>query len=117
MSCPTPPRGSQPERELATQLHLAGVAPPIRNLKFWEGRRLEFDFAWPREHLAVEVNGGVWRVGGGAHSRPRAILRDYEKAQLAVLAGYRFLPVSPADVKSGRALRMIEHLLAKPRDA
>jgi len=123
VSCPPPTRGSQPERELATQLHLAQLPPPARNFHFaklW-GRRWEFDFAWPQARLAVECQGGIWRRrngrAAGAHSRPQNLERDIAKAQAAAVLGWTLLPVTPRDVTSGRALELVEQLLkrnAKP---
>jgi hypothetical protein len=46
------------EDELAWGLRAAGIIPPEREYVFAEGRRFRFDFAWPRQRLAVEVDGG-----------------------------------------------------------
>jgi len=115
----TSPRESKPERELATQLHLAQLPPPLRNFHFaklW-GRRWEFDFAWPHAHLAVECQGGIWRRrngrAAGAHSRPQNLERDVLKAQAAAVLGWTLLPVTPRDVHSGRALELVEQLLKR----
>ena len=40
------------------------------------GRKFRADFAWPEYQLLVEVQGGIWRRGGGAHSHPIDIERD-----------------------------------------
>lgn len=68
-----------------------------------------FDFAWPELKVAVEANGGVW--SGGAHGRPKGILRDYAKGNRARLAGWTVLAVTQRDITSGQALHDIEAAL------
>lgn len=75
------------------------------------GRDFRADFGFPCFSLLVEVQGGIWRRGGGAHSRPANIERDIEKAQYAAILGYTLLPVTPADIKSGQAMYLINSLL------
>lgn len=60
------------------------------------GRKYRLDFAWPQFRLAVEVQGMVHRIKG----RFKA---DTEKLSLLVVHGWRVLPVSGDDVRSGRA--------------
>lgn len=62
--------------------------------KMWE-----FDFAWPEFKLIVEINGGVWRPGGGAHSHPIDITRNMTKQNDAALAGFVVLQFTPDEVK------------------
>jgi hypothetical protein len=68
-----------------------------------------WDFAWPDLKVAVECNGGVW--SGGAHGRPKGILRDYDKANRGRLAGWTLIAVTQRDVTSGEALRLIARAL------
>ncbi len=74
-------------------------------------RRFLADFAFPAYKVLVEINGGIWRPGGGAHSRPANIERDIEKAQYAALLGYLVLPFTPREVRKGRALTWTERTL------
>ena len=53
------------------------------------GRKYRLDYAWPQERLGVELEGGLY--SGGAHARPRGILRDMEKGNFAALNGWRVL--------------------------
>lgn len=101
------------EAVLAFQIQLSKLPPPARQLKFCPPRRFTADFAWPQFLLVVEVQGGIWRTGGGAHSHPSNILRDVEKAQVALLAGWRIFPVTTDEVKNGQALELIELALQK----
>lgn len=77
------------------------------------GRRFTADFAFVEYQLLVEIQGGIWMGGGGAHSRPQSIQRDVEKQQLAVLLGYYLLPVTPAEVKNGYAVDLTQRVLFK----
>jgi hypothetical protein len=71
------------------------------------GRKWAFDFAWPTQRLAVELEGGIWRKGGGAHSHPLGIERDIDKYNHAMLTGWRVLRVTSKHVKSGEGYRML----------
>ena len=60
-----------------------------REFRFDPDRRWRFDFAWPSEKVAVELNGGVWN--GGGHIRPGGYEKDIEKYRAATLQGWRVL--------------------------
>ena len=77
---------SAPEALLALQLRAAGVAGWEREFRFAPPRRWRLDFAWPAVRVAVEIEGGIWRPGGGAHSRPANIERDAEKQKKKLAA-------------------------------
>lgn len=83
----------------------------FREWKFWPTRKFSFDRAWPGEKLAVEIEGGIWRRGGGAHSHPTSIMRDIEKYNAAVLLGWRVLRFSDYHLKSPYFLECIETAL------
>lgn len=103
------------QRMLATQLYamrLAACWPEfLSNHVAFRPRKLEIDAACPEFRIGVEVQGGIWRKGGGAHSRPRKIELDIEKQQIALTAGWLLLPVTPRDVLRARAVPLIEKLL------
>lgn len=69
------------------------------------GRKYLADFCFVNYQLIIEIQGGVWMPGGGAHSRPSNIQRDIEKQQHAVLLGYFVLPFQPEDVRSEKAIQ------------
>jgi len=73
------------EGEFAGVLHMLGVPEPERQYRFHETRRWRFDFAWPSERVAVEVSGET------AHAHWRNMTTDAEKANAAVLGGWRLL--------------------------
>ena len=100
---------SQLEAELALQIRALGLPEPIREYQAIKGRKFRFDFAWLEQRLLVEVNGGTYTKG--AHSTGQGIARDYEKANLAVLQGWRVLTFDGKSVKSGEAVEVIRQAL------
>ena len=74
--------------------------------------RYAFDFAWPEREtpVLVEVQGGIW--SGGAHVRPKGVLRDMDKLNRAAVKGWCVLQVSADDIKSGKAVALIREGLA-----
>ena len=55
-----------------------------------EGRKWRFDFAWPEARVALEVDGGQWRAGGGRHNTDA----DRWKRAWACALGWRVLAFS-----------------------
>ena len=92
--------------ELDRQLRLAGVADQVLEHRFAPPRKWRFDLAWLDRLFAVEVDGMVHRI----KSRFKA---DLEKHQAAFGFGWRVLRVSPTQVRSGEALRLVESALAR----
>lgn len=90
---------------LETHLRAVGIAYE-REFRFHPVRKWRFDFAFPAQKVAVEVQGGVFV--GGRHARGTGITNDAEKFSVAAGLGWRVLPVTPAQVKSGDALQWIE---------
>lgn len=91
------------------QVYAAGLPEPVREYKAIPTRRYHYDFAWPARKLLVEIQGGIWTRG--AHARGAGIERDYEKTNLAMLAGWRVLQFSGGMVKSGEALEFTQRIL------
>lgn len=91
--------------ELTGALRLLSGEPEIdllREYKFderegKESRQFRFDYAWPQKRIALEVEGGIWRKGGGAHSHPTGIIRDIEKYNLAMMQGWRVIRLASGD--------------------
>jgi very-short-patch-repair endonuclease len=91
------------------QIRALDLPEPIREYPAIKGRKFRFDFAWLERKLLVEVNGGTYTKG--AHSTGAGIARDYEKANLAQLAGWRVLTFDGKSVKSGEAVEVIRQAL------
>lgn len=71
-----------------------------------------WDFAWPTFGVIVEIDGGVWMPGGGAHSHPVDITRNMAKRNDAALAGFFVLSFTPQQVKGGHAIDDTMRMLA-----
>jgi very-short-patch-repair endonuclease len=78
--------------------HMASWLPAAnREWNFHEKRKWALDFAWPVFKIAVEVDGGIWRNEGGAHTGTGHI-RDIRKGNDAIEAGWRVLHFIPEDI-------------------
>ena len=100
---------SDPEERLAFHLKADGIEHFLRQFQFIKGRRWRADFAWLKERLLVEVQGGIWKQG--RHVRGSGYERDRERQNEAVLAGWRTLEFTPGHVKTGKAVRDIRRAL------
>ena len=97
------------ENLFAMQLDSAGLTGYVREYQAIPGRKFRFDFAFMKERLLVEINGGTFN--GGAHGRGVGINRDYEKGNLAVQHGWKVLQFDTKMVKSGVGLQTTERVL------
>jgi very-short-patch-repair endonuclease len=102
----TAPKESAIEALFAQQIEALGLPKPEREYKGAViGRKYRLDFAWPNHgKVAVECQGHVHRI------RER-FLADCERTCLLVLAGWKVLPVSGDDVRSGDAVDWLATLL------
>lgn len=78
---------------------------PEREVMFHPTRRWRFDFLWRDQRLAVEVDGGIWIRG--RHNTGIGYVRDAEKLNEAMLAGWRVLRVCDQQIRSGEAIEWI----------
>ena len=79
--------------ELAWRTMAPEGAPPCHpEYAFHPSRGWLFDFAWPEQRVAVEIDGGQWMSHGGRHSRDS----DREKLNQAAVLGWRVLHYSGA---------------------
>jgi very-short-patch-repair endonuclease len=79
----------------------------VRQHRFVEGRKFAFDFAWPSQLVAVELEGGTWI--GGRHTRGSGQAKDIEKYNLAVLGGWSVLRYTANDMKE-RPVGVVEEV-------
>lgn len=82
-----------------------GLPAPMAEYRFHPERRWRFDYAWPAQRVALEVEGGVWT--GGRHTRGAGFLGDMEKYNAAALLGWRVLRVTPSKLCSAKTIEMI----------
>lgn len=81
---------------------------PVREFTFAPPRRFRFDFAWPEQKLAVEIQGGQWNLG--RHNRGGGSAKDNEKGNLAILHGWRVLKYATDDIKK-RPIQVVEEVI------
>ena len=93
---------SELENAFAMQLDAVGLDGYVREYQAIPGRRYRWDFAWPDKRVLVEINGGTYAHMG--HSTGPGIARDYEKSNLAVLAGWKVFAFDRRMVEAGTAL-------------
>lgn len=106
-------RNKRFEDLLAFQIRAYRLPEPHEQYRFAQsmGREFSADFAWAAFKLLLEVQGGIWRRGGGAHSHPTNIERDIEKHQHATLLGWFVLPVTTDQVQKGDAIVLLQRVL------
>lgn len=86
---------------------------PLPTFEFYfakPDRDFRFDVAWVDECVALEINGGIWRKGGGAHTG-RGHLRDMTKLNLAQGLGWRVAQVTPEKLYSDLTLLTLRALI------
>ena len=98
---------SRLEEDFALQLRAYHIKFE-REVRVCKERRYRLDFVLPGK-LAVEVNGGTWVKSG--HSTGTGIQRDCDKAYEALKAGFRLLPLTGDDIRSGAGIDKVLSLL------
>jgi very-short-patch-repair endonuclease len=96
------------EDELVVYMAFANLPEPVREYKFHPTRRWKFDFAYPDQKIAIEVEGGTWI--SGRHSRGSGYQADCEKYNAAVLLGWKVLRFTRAMIE-GNAVETIKSIL------
>jgi very-short-patch-repair endonuclease len=99
---------------LAVHIRAAGLPEPMREYRFLQGRKFRADFAWEKQRVLAEVQGGTY--AHMAHSTGTGIERDYEKGNLANLAGWRYLQFSRRMIEDGTAIETLKTLLTETED-
>jgi len=95
----------------------AGIPAPARQFKFHPERKWRFDFAWPEKNgsnvtlVAIEVQGGNFMRGGGAHARGGHLRKEYEKWRAAAELGWRILPVLPEQLLGREFTEQLKRIL------
>jgi very-short-patch-repair endonuclease len=82
---------------------------PLREYQFAPPRMWRLDFFFERHGLAVEIEGGVHRMG--RHQRPEGFINDIQKYNSAALMGITVLRYTPAMVKAGTAINEVIEVL------
>lgn len=72
-------------------------------------RDWRFDFAWPAQKVALEIEGGTWT--GGRHTRGKGFEEDAAKYAEAAIQGWKVLRATGAQVHDNTALGWVEKAL------
>lgn len=99
--------------EATMLLHIRAneLPAPECEYQFHPRRKWRFDFAYPEQLLALEVQGGIHMAKGG-HNTAAGITRDCEKGNEAVVLGWRVLHVTAAQIDDGSAIDWLRRSLA-----
>ena len=107
---PIPREKSEGEEtfDLHCRAKLDPTNQPEREYEF-SRRKLRFDFAFPAEKIAVEIDGGLWKWG--RRNRGKGFEKDCFKLNLAAKLGWRVLRYSTDMVIKGDAINDILEVL------
>jgi very-short-patch-repair endonuclease len=97
------------ENKFEVQMKARGLGGYVRQHKFHPTRKWAFDFAFPEEKLAVEIEGGKWIRG--RHQRPTGFQSDIEKYNEATRLGWRVLRFTGDDLNDCKAIDTVCEVL------
>jgi len=104
----------EPKEEYHFAAEQVGLGPGLRaRLRAAGLRDWRFDFAWPKEKVAVECEGGVF--SRGRHTRGRGYAADCEKYNAAAALGWALIRAT-GEMLVGNPIgvcRQVERLLAE----
>lgn len=79
-----------------------------REYRFHPSRKWRADFAHLPTRTLIEIEGGIFMLGGGRHSRGAGYASDAEKYLEAVLAGWRVIRLTERQLQPDMIARIIE---------
>ena len=97
------------DRIFLAALAQTGIPAPVAEFRFHPIRKWRFDFCWPDQKVALEIQGGIFF--NGRHSRGAAMLKEWEKLNTAAGMGYRLLYCQPADCTKAATIDAIKAAL------
>lgn len=100
---------SKLEAEFVLQLKAHGVTGWTREFRPIPTRRFRLDFAFEREKVGIECDGGTW--SNGRHSRGKGYDTDCEKLALCQIAGWTILKITGTHLKDGTAITWTKQAL------
>lgn len=86
-----------------------GLPTPVAEHVFCAHRDWRFDYAWPAQKVALELEGGV--AFGGRHSSVGGMEADMEKYNEAAIRGWCVLRVFTSKARSARILGRVSRAL------
>ena len=102
--------GTRLEEQAALMLRACGLPKFEREYQYGvPGRKFRGDFCWPKQRVALEVQGGVFK--SGRHGRGAGITGDYERLAEIQLAGWIVILASPPMIRSTAAAAFVKRAL------
>ena len=86
---------------------------PLSEQRFHESRKWRFDYCWPDQMIAVEIEGGQWIKGG--HTSGTGLQRDCEKYNAAQFKGWKVFRFCTSMLGESANYRHLFELLPKIR--
>lgn len=96
------------------QCRAVGIVEPVAEYQFHPTRRWRFDWAWPLQKVALEIDGGVFIQG--RHSRGVGMVKDMEKYNQAAILRWRVIRVTPKMLSTGEAINVAADALGVALD-
>lgn len=91
---------------------LCGLPEPVAEYRFHASRKWRFDWSWPVQKVALEIEGGVFMAGGGRHSRGAGFRADLEKYGEAAADGWLVFRVLPEQLESVATLEWLRRAMS-----
>lgn len=110
LASPVPRALSEGEESFLMHCECYGLRPH-REFQFDPTRKYRFDFAWPTQKVAVEVEGGT-SFGKSRHSRGKGFENDCRKYNLAASKEWLVYRFTTEMVRSGEAIDVVRKALA-----
>lgn len=99
---------------VSTMLVALGFPAPVAEYRFAPPRRWRFDFAWPDQRVALEIQGGLF--SRGRHVRGAALLKEHEKLNESAALGWRVVFATPQNVYEPHVLSRLRRALEDAHD-
>jgi very-short-patch-repair endonuclease len=81
----------------------------VYEYRFHPVRKWRFDVAFPKQRVALEIEGAVWTQG--RHTRGKGFSGDMEKYNTATQMGWQVYRCTWQDVESGQATELLKGVL------
>jgi len=91
-----------------------GLPEPEVEFRFHPKRKWKFDFAFPQQRVALEVEGGIFTHG--AHGAISGVLRDIQKYNAAATMGWLMLRCLPVNICMQETVEMVRQTLGAARN-
>jgi hypothetical protein len=82
-----------------------------KEVRFHPTRMWRFDYAIPELKIAIEVEGGIWKPGGGRHNRGAGFRADIEKYNTAALMGWRVFRAEPEKLMRAQTFDLLREAI------